>query len=149
MSRQPHIPLPQGDRLRYTPRHIPDGEHPTVLVVDDEASIVELLAQVLDDAGYTVLTATDGWTGLTISRAIHPELVLTDYTMPELDGGRFVRELRRHRATRDIPVVLMSALRPSKDELHGVPFLAKPFDLNDVVEIVAQHVDAPTSERSH
>jgi len=120
----------------------PSSERATILIVDDEASIAELLAQVLDEAGYDVLTASDGRTGLTMSKLLHPEMVLTDYMMPELDGAQLVRELRRNPATRDIPTVLMSCARPGGDELRGVPFLAKPFDLEDVLEIVARHLDS-------
>ncbi len=127
----------------------PSSERATILIVDDEASIAELLAEVLDEAGYEVLTASDGRTGLTMSRLLHPTMVLTDYMMPELDGAQLVRELWRNPATHDIPAVLMSCSRPSGDELRGVPFLAKPFDLEDVLEIVARYLDSHNEMTPH
>ena len=146
MPRQPHIPTHRAGEPHTRKRQAPSHVRPTVLIVDDDTSIVELLAEVLDDAGYEVWTAANGYAALRLSKLIHPELVLTDYTMPELNGTQLVRELRRYRATRNIPVVLMSATRPSRDELRGMPFLAKPFDLDEVIEIVAQQVDATADE---
>jgi CheY-like chemotaxis protein len=147
MASPQRIRREESAHARYSA--LPSGAsvgRPTILVVDDELVIAQLLAEVLSDAGYEVLTATNGRTGLAISRAIHPELVLTDYMLPALDGIRLVHELRRHPATRDVPVVLMSCARPGKDELRDVPFLAKPFDLDEVLEIVARHIASPADE---
>lgn len=127
----------------------PRRERPTILVVDDEESIAELLSEALDEAGYQVLTASDGRTGLTMSRLLQPELVLTDYMMPGLDGAELVRELRQNSATRNIRTVLMSCARPAADELGGVSFLAKPFDLDDVLEIVARELQSPRDRAAH
>ncbi len=140
---------PDTSAQRHSDAAIPCGdsrERPTILVVDDERSIAELLASVLEDAGYRVLTAASGQTGLTIARVIHLDLVLTDYTLPELNGMQLADALRRNPATRHLPVVLMSATRPSSDKLRGVPFLAKPFDLEHVLQVVARHVRAPSSK---
>lgn len=115
----------------------------TVLVVDDDAAIAGLLADLLTSAGYRVVVAGNGRTAFAIARALHPEIVLTDCIMPELDGTGFIQALRQHRATRDIPVVLMSSTRPSAAETPDVPFLAKPFDIDDVLAFVERHARAP------
>lgn len=111
----------------------------TVLVVDDEPAITALLSEVLEIAGFVALTATNGRTALAIARREHPALVLTDRLMPELDGIEFVRRLRSSPITNDIPVVLMSSTRPSHEQIDDIPFLAKPFDLDEVLTVIAQY----------
>jgi two-component system, OmpR family, response regulator VicR len=116
----------------------------TVLVVDDDQAIADLLAEVLQDAGYRVLTAGNGESGYVVARALHPAIILTDYMMPQMNGEQLVQALQGQHATRDIPVVLMSSTRPSKAELRCVPFLPKPFDIDDVLDIVESTTSAPT-----
>ena len=114
-------------------------ERPAVMIVDDDDGIANLLADLLTDEGYRVIVARDGLAALRGVRRERPAMVLTDCMMPGLDGVEFVRELRRHASTRGIPVVLMSSSRPRNPALADVPFLAKPFDLDDVLEIVARY----------
>jgi CheY-like chemotaxis protein len=118
------------------------GERPTVLIVDDDDSIAELLADLLSEEGYRVVIAREGRAALRAVRRERPAMVLSDCMMPGLSGEEFVRELRRHPATRGVPVVLMSSTRPLKPDLANVPFLAKPFELDDVIRIVARHAGA-------
>ena len=120
-------------------------EHPvTILVVDDEPSIAELLCELLDSAGYRCLRAGNARTALAIARREHPALVLTDRNMPEVDGIEFMRRLRASPVTNDIPVLLMSSTRPDLEAIGNVPFLAKPFDLDDVLRAVATYAGAHT-----
>lgn len=130
------------DRRQRQQTSTPRSERATILIVDDETSIAEVLSEALGEAGYEVLIASNGRTGLMMSRLFQPALVLTDYMMPGLGGAELVRELRQNSATRDIPAVLMSCARPLANELGGVTFLAKPFDLDAVVEIVARELQA-------
>jgi CheY-like chemotaxis protein len=117
-------------------------EHPaTILVVDDEPTIAELLCELLDSAGYRSLRAGNARTALAIARRERPALVLTDRNMPEVDGIEFVRRLRASPVTNAIPVMLMSSTRPDLEAVGNVPFLAKPFDLDDVLRAVATHAD--------
>lgn len=116
----------------------------TILVVDDEPSIAELLCELLDSAGYRSLRAGNARTALAIARRERPALVLTDRNMPEVDGIEFVRRLRASPMTNDIPVMLMSSTRPDLEAVGNVPFLAKPFDLDDVLRAVAAYAGAHT-----
>ena len=115
----------------------------TVLIVDDEPAIAALLAEFLEGVGYHVLIAHNGRTGLVMARALHPELVLSDCVMPGVSGPEIVLTLRSQRSTSDIPVVLMSSTRPRLEGLGNIPFLTKPFDLDDVLDLVEQHVATP------
>jgi CheY-like chemotaxis protein len=113
----------------------------TILVVDDEPSIAELLCELLDSAGYRSLRASNARTALAIARRERPALVLSDRNMPEVDGIELVRRLRASAVTNAIPVMLMSSTRPDLEAVGNVPFLAKPFDLDDVLRAVAAHAD--------
>ena len=139
-----HDPLQeplQGGRLE---RAHPLRERRTVLVVDDEPSIVELIAEVLEEVGYRVLIARNVRTALAIARREQPALVLTDRYMPEIGGVEFVRHLRASVMTAGIPVVIMSSTRPDVETTGDVPFLAKPFDLDDMLNTVATYAGPPT-----
>ncbi len=123
----------------------PDLDRPTVLVVDDEPSIAGLLAEFLEGAGYRALTASNGRNALTIVHAVHPELVLTDCMMPDLDGVGLLEVLRSEPGTRDIPIILMSSARPRGNAFGDVPFLEKPFDLDTVLDFVTIYAAEPRS----
>jgi len=118
----------------------------TILVVDDEPTIAELLCELLDSAGYRSLRAGNARTALAIARRERPALVLTDRNMPEVDGIEFVRRLRASPVTNTIPVMLMSSTRPDLEAVGNVPFLAKPFDLDDVLRAVAAYADTRTRD---
>lgn len=114
----------------------------TVLVAEDEPTIREMLTEVLRDEGYRVLVAPDGLAALGVLARETPDLVLTDAMMPGLDGLALVRRLREDPQSAGVPVVLMSAvLRADPDVLPGVRFLAKPFDLTRLLEVVAAGLD--------
>jgi len=107
---------------------------PTILVVDDEPAIRELVAGLLADEGYTVRQAADGVDALQAVAAHGIDLVLSDLKMPRLDGLAVAHAL----STRDpeVPVVLMSAVVPLDTPSH-VPFLRKPFALDHLLAVIA------------
>ncbi len=119
------------------------GIRPLVLVVDDEASLRNLLTELLEEAGYAVITAANGLAALSLLRHERPAVVLTDYTMPALDGPGLIQRLRNSPATRHIPIIAMSATRPPASVRGGVPFIEKPFDVDEVLEAIALHTAGP------
>lgn len=80
---------------------------PTILCIDDEALGLRIRKTVLERAGYRVLTALDGPTGLSLFRGESVDGVVLDYYMPEMDGGEVARTMRRERP--EIPIMLLSA----------------------------------------
>lgn len=106
-----------------------------VLVVDDDRAIVEALSAVLQEEGFAVRVAYDGLTALAVAQSQRFALVLSDIAMPGMDGIALARRLRGQ----GIPVVLLSAAM-SDPGLVGVPFIAKPFDLDEIVSVVAEHI---------
>ncbi|HEY1017246.1 MAG TPA: response regulator [Herpetosiphonaceae bacterium] len=117
---------------------------PTILVIDDETTICQLLGDVLEDAGYEVIAARNGREGVEILKTMLVDLVLCDVMMPLMDGPTFVSVLRATPQTRHIPVILMSAAATAAAATaaqRGVSFLPKPFTLPAVLAVVAQALD--------
>ena len=117
---------------------------PTVLVVDDDPEICQLLVTFLGFAGFDVLTASDGREALRqLALAVTPPtVILLDLMMPIMDGIEFRSHQRRDIRFRDIPIVCLSArhdARQTAARLGLSEFLAKPFELDAVVAAVSRH----------
>ena len=116
----------------------------TVLVVDDEPVLRVLVREILQDEGYAVIDAVDGRSMLELLNGVQPDLVLMDVMMPGIDGREAYRMLRSRTDSPDLPVVMMSAaVQPSKLDPSISAFLRKPFDLNELLELVAQLIGPP------
>ena len=112
----------------------------TILVVEDEFGITEVLQSALGDAGHIVVTAINGKQGLELLKERRPELVILDFMMPVLDGLGMLRAMRDNPEYRDIPALLMSSLPESAvaESASGTyaGFLRKPFQLRTAIEMV-------------
>jgi DNA-binding response OmpR family regulator len=104
----------------------------SVLVVDDERFIVDLIADVLEDEGFSVIRAFDGVQATKAIRRRLPDLVIADIMMPYLDGVTLAQSLQKRDPP--IPVILMSAGRREMPAFDGT-FLPKPFDLDELVAL--------------
>jgi CheY-like chemotaxis protein len=107
----------------------------TILLVDDEYAIVEVLAMLLADEGFAVLTASDGNHALEVLQKNPPDVVITDQMMPLVSGSDLFRLMLKRPALREIPVVLMSSAVPTaaNARLPWAKILRKPFDFDDLV----------------
>jgi CheY-like chemotaxis protein len=121
-----------------------------VLVVDDDADIRTLVADVLEEHGYRVYTAADGYTALQTARAQRPDMVLLDVFLELGPDGIAVRyALSADQATLAIPVVFLTALAPDQirerggDGASATPILRKPFTLAALLACVAKHAANP------
>jgi CheY-like chemotaxis protein len=109
------------------------ASRPKILVVDDEPFNVDFLQQELDDLGYDTVVAFDGAQALDQVRAEAPDLVLLDIMMPVMDGFAVLERLKAEPATRDIPVVIISAVSDLQSIVRGIrhgadDYLPKPFE---------------------
>ncbi len=107
----------------------------TLLIVDDDAHIREVIAVAMDNAGYVVETAADGAEGLAAVAAKAPDLVILDVGMPEMDGLEVCREIRK---TSDLPVLFLTARDDEIDrvigfEVGGDDYVTKPFSPRELV----------------
>lgn len=110
-------------------------EQRTILIVDDEPGLRELVRINLEHAGFSVLQAENGMQGLTIIRDQHPDLVIMDVMMPELDGWETCRRLREFS---QVPVLMLTAKVQSKDIVTGLEsgaddYLLKPFNMDELM----------------
>jgi CheY-like chemotaxis protein len=125
----------------------------SVLVVDDQTEIVELIVDFLRDEGYNVGGVTDGAAALASIEAQPPAMVLLDMFMPHMTGGELWEHLQ-HQNLADIPVVLMTASPSAAENLlaqGATDYLAKPFDLDQLLACVARYVlreGAPPAQSS-
>ena len=111
----------------------------TILVVDDEPQIVEVVQDYLKQAGYRVLAARDGQTALTLARHERPDLIVLDLMLPGgMDGLEVCRRLRRDPALADVPIIMLTARIAEADRLIGLAlgaddYVTKPFSPREVV----------------
>lgn len=130
MATHPATPAPSPEVLTRA-----DGSPVRVLVVDDDASLRELLATVLRYEGWQVETASEGHGALRVARELDPDAVVLDVMMPGIDG---LEVLRRLRATSSVPVLFLTARDALADRVHGLTvggddYVTKPFSLEEVV----------------
>jgi CheY-like chemotaxis protein len=111
-----------------------------ILVVDDDASLLDLLAQVLEEAGYQTVQAQQGEEALRRLAEGPVDLVLSDVMMPVIDGRELARRMAAAEAYRGIPVVLVTAGGRQVVEASSpaVAVLSKPFDLDQLLATVTQ-----------
>ena len=113
----------------------------TILVVDDEEPILRMIGDLLQEEGYATLRAYHGAQALELVQNVPPDLVLTDLMMPIMGGAELCRRLKDDPATRDVPVIAMSAAGRVRAEDHGADdFIGKPFDLEALLALVARYV---------
>lgn len=113
----------------------------TIVLADDEPTILEALSEILDLEGYVVLPAPDGLSAQERILASRPEIIVSDLMMPRMDGLALVRWMRTQPELRDIPVILMSAIRPPPLEgLDPITFMVKPMDIDCLIEAVAMAI---------
>jgi len=114
-----------------------------ILVVDDEADIRKLLVTLFEDAGYEVITASDGKEGLEVAKAEHPDLIFLDILMPIMDGFQTCAELRKDPETKDTFIAFLTARDLPEDWDKGLQsdadmYIAKPFQADRLLFIAKE-----------
>src|SRR5437588_6157108 len=109
-----------------------------ILIIEDEANIVQLIRLYLEQAGFTVITANDGVAGLELHAREHPDLVILDLMLPALDGMEVCRRIRAWAST---PILMLTARQGEEDRIAGLElgaddYLVKPFSPREVVSRV-------------
>jgi len=125
----------------------------TILIIDDDIDLVEILRMTLENEGFRVIDAQSGQRGLDAARDQHPDLILLDVMMGAVDEGfQVAYVLRGDEATRDIPILMLTAVTdqtgfgfdPAKDQdfLPVDEFLEKPVSPRMLVDLVRKHLPA-------
>ena len=128
----------------------------TILVVEDERDLAATLEYSLDKDGYRAVLAYDGQSGLEAARASKPSLILLDLMLPDMSGTEVCRELKSHRETADIPVVIITAKGEEIDrvvgfELGADDYVVKPFSVRELllrVRAILRRSQTPTPVES-
>lgn len=120
--------------------NLPADAAARILVVEDESSILTALTLLLDMEGYRVAEASNGQQGLERLASFAPDLVITDYMMPYMDGIEMLRRIRGDPKFRDLPAILISAALPADAELTGLAdaCLSKPIGIDRLLAVVEQ-----------
>ena len=108
-----------------------------ILVVDDDLAINELIKVNLELAGYKVIQAFDGTTGFALCKQELPSVVVLDVMMPEVDGFTVAQRIRKNESTKDIPIIMLTALSKLNDKVNGFnigvdDYLVKPFEIEEL-----------------
>ncbi len=117
-----------------------------VLIVDDVPTNVMLVQAILKKEGYTLLTCDSGPKALKIAQEKHPNLILLDIMMPEMDGYEVLQHLKSNPETNDIPVIIMSALSDMQSivkgyQLGAIEYVTKPFQREELLKRVAHRFE--------
>ncbi|MFK7883872.1 MAG: response regulator [Phycisphaerales bacterium] len=129
----------------------------TVVVVDDEPDLLELVAYNIGQDGHEVITATDGISALEAVRSRLPDVVVLDVMMPGLSGLEVAKRLRSQTETASIPIIMLTARAEEKQELEGLDagaddYISKPFSMQVLlarVKAVARRVNATGTKKNN
>ncbi len=110
----------------------------TILIIEDESDIVEVIQYNLEKEGYTVIGATNGEKGLEIARSRRPAAIILDLMLPGLDGIEVAKRLRQDSTTREIAIVMLTAKSEESDVILGLgvgadDYVTKPFKMKELL----------------
>jgi len=119
----------------------------TILIVEDETILREVLGELLIDCGYQVLTSSSGWQALDVLKTNNPDAILMDVMMPGMDGRDLYNEVRKLPSAGAVPIIMMSAIiRPSQLDPGIAAFVAKPFNLDTMLATIERIVTEPPAD---
>ena len=126
------------------------AETRTILVADDESHILHVVSLKLRNAGFRVVTAHDGQEALELAQQEKPDLLITDYHMPQLSGLELCQRLKQDPATSKIPAIMLTArgyhLEPADTEQSGIlRMLSKPFSPRHLLDTVNEVLQSTTA----
>lgn len=113
-----------------------------ILIADDDTAICDVLGIILEDAGYCVITSSDGEVVKSMKKDL-PDLIILDIWLAQNDGRELCKELKMKKLTRQIPVILISAsheIAKSAKKAGANEFLPKPFNIDELLFAVHQYV---------
>ena len=123
----------------------------TILVIDDDPGLLETATELLSADGHRVLVASRGQDALAMMQAVHPDLILLDYYMPDMDGLAVIEQLKADAVTRRIPVVAVtSGTAQDANKLSragSVAVILKPFDPKEFLRTIAGILNTTVGRR--
>jgi DNA-binding response OmpR family regulator len=112
-------------------------EKPTLLIVEDDVDVAEMVSAYFRVQGYEVFTVNWGEDALKACRTNHPDLIILDIRLPDIDGFEVARRLRSNQRTQDIPIIFLTEKRERADRMQGLElgaddYITKPFDIQEL-----------------
>jgi DNA-binding response OmpR family regulator len=128
---------------------VADPSSPTILIIDNDSSLLAFLAFFFEDKGFTVYTAQDGAEGIELARQHKPRIILSDMMMSRMHGYDVLVELRGVPELRETIVIIMSAKSYRSDierarALGAADYVVKPFKTEELLALVERHLRATT-----
>lgn len=117
-----------------------------ILVIDDEPMVIKMATDALTARGFIVVSAPNGYEGLIAARELHPDLILLDVVMPDLDGHEVAARLHKDERTKNIPVIHLSAVGDFGEQLQAMQdgmkdYITKPIKPSDLADRVEAFLD--------
>lgn len=116
-----------------------------ILIVDDDPVNLHLLKNVFNSDEFHVLQASGGYQAINIAKNDHPNLIILDIVMPDMDGGEVASILKNDLSTQKIPIIFLSSLIKKEEEQYsstqyGIYLMSKPFDRDALLNKVREHI---------
>tara|TARA_A100000171_G_scaffold48743_1_gene56617 strand:- start:778 stop:1197 length:420 start_codon:yes stop_codon:yes gene_type:complete len=117
-----------------------------ILLVEDNAIILDNVSEILEFEGYQTVVAKNGVEGLALAKSEKPDLILSDIDMPLMNGYEMLHEIRSDSELEKTPVVFLSVKNHGQELVHGLQFgadayICKPFDLTELLDTVEKHLN--------
>ncbi|MBS1810010.1 MAG: response regulator [Acidobacteria bacterium] len=116
----------------------------TILMVDDSPTIRKLVSMTLEKYGHQVICATNGLDALNKLKEVVPDLILSDITMPHMDGYQLCKMIRSNSVTKGVPIIMLSGKDGIFDKLRGrmvgaTAYITKPFEIDSLLQLIDVH----------
>jgi len=137
--------------VNLNPRQKMEANLKRILCIEDEPEMIDLIRLILGRRGYEVKGAEGGIEGLKLVRKEHPDLVLLDLMMPDMDGWEVYQQMKADESTKHIPVIVVTAKAQSIDKVLGLhiakvdDYIAKPFSPQDLLNSVERILSQKTT----
>ena len=115
-----------------------------ILIVDDERDVLLVLEKGLTAEGYSVITASSGNDAISLAKSRHPDLIILDVLMPDMEGPEVKRKLKEDPETKDIPLIFLTGMFPKQEDgqegriVAGYVLFEKPYDILELVFAIEQ-----------
>jgi len=116
-----------------------------ILIVDDDSVNLKILTNILDNNEYSIMQASGGLEAVKMAKNNHPDLIILDITMPDMDGGEVANILKNNPSTKNIPIIFLSSLIKKEEEKYsskkdGIYLMSKPYNKDELIRIAREQL---------
>ena len=116
-----------------------------ILIVDDDSISLKILRNILDNNKYSIIQASGGLEAVKMAKNFHPDLIILDIVMPDIDGGEVADILKNNHSTKNIPIIFLSSLIKKEEEKYssrrdGIYLMSKPYNRDKLIRIAREQL---------